>query len=412
MFTNSFPFGDGEAFLEEEIKEWGNRDDLLVTILPILKNTGNARIVPENVNVDLNLCNKLKIYENRVFFLFPIIFKNPFFWREFFCFPTIIFQLKKLRNNIAVSVFSIVISNYLKKNYLSELQSKTTIFYSFWFYYASYGGALLKRNGFNFRLFTRAHGSDIFQNREDTAYYIPYRRFPIWKYFDKIFPVSKKGGEYLEENQKIPPDKMIVSYLGVNIPKYICEASSGKSLNIVSCSNIISLKRIQLIIKGIASYKKKHQDIQLSWFHIGDGPLMDEIAEFAMAQLNPLNIEYSMLGQLSNTEVLSFYDTNTIDCFVSTSASEGLPVTIMEALSFGIPVMATSVGGVAEAVNESVGVVLDKDFLFRDFEKGLNKMFDFKDHNRRKSINRWAKERFNAGDNYKRFISNMLDIVE
>ncbi len=408
LFTNSFPFGDGEAFLEEEMKEWSRSDDVMITILPILNITGKVRGVPKNVNVDTELCNKLKMYEKHVLFLFPIIFFNPFFWKELITFPSAFFRVKKIRKIIAVSVYSIVISNYLKKNYLSELIKKNTILYSFWFYYAAYGSALLKRKGFDFSLFTRAHGSDIFQNREDTAYYIPYRRFPIWKYFEKILPVSEKGAEYLEENQKIPREKISVSYLGVKIPKYICEATVGKSLNIVSCSNMISLKRIHLIVAGIASYGKKHKDISISWFHIGDGPAMHEISELAKSQLVPLNIEYKLLGQFSNPEVLDFYEHNKIDCFVTTSESEGLPVTIMEALTFGIPVMATDVGGITEAVDDNVGVILDKDFLLDDFVTGLNRMFEFKDENERKSISKWACEKFNAEMNYKRFIDTLL----
>lgn len=408
LFTNSFPFGSEEAFLEEEIKEWGSRDDVLITILPLLNYEGTLRTIPENVTVDVNLGGKLKTNEKWVLFSFPMIFINPFFWKEFFAFPNIFFQFKKLRKVIAVSIFSTVISNYLKKNYLSELNDKNTILYSYWFYYGAYGGALLKRRGFSFRLFTRAHGSDIFQNRKDTAFYIPYRRFPVWKYFEKIIPVSRMGEKYLEENQKIPKEKMIVSYLGVNIPKYICEASSGKSLNIVSCSSIISLKRIHLIITSLAFYTKSHADIKISWFHIGDGPLMPKISKIASTQFSPVNVDYNFLGQLSNSEVLDFYNNNKIDCFVTTSESEGLPVTIMEALSFGIPVIATSVGGITEAVNDNVGVVLDKNFSHKDFAIGLNKMFEFKEHNRRKGINRWAKERFDAETNYEKFISILL----
>lgn len=412
LFTNSFPFGTEEAFFEEEVKEWSKRDDVLITILPLLNNEGTPRKIPENVTVDMNLVSKLKTNEKWVLFFFPIIFINPFFWREFFAIPNIFFQFKKLRKIIAVSIFSFVISNYLKKNYLPEINNKNTILYSYWFYYGAYGGALLKRRGFNFCLFTRAHGSDIFQDRKDTAFYVPYRRFPVWKYFGKIFPVSTMGEKYLEENQRIPKDKMFVSYLGVKIPTSICEASYGKSLNIVSCSSIIPLKRIHLIIASIVYYKKSHPDIKISWSHIGDGPFMYKISNIASTKLSKLNVDYKFVGQLSNSEVLDFYNNNKVDCFVTTSESEGLPVTIMEALSFGIPVIATSVGGISEAVNKNVGVVLDRNFSPKDFADGLNKMFEFKDHKRRKDVAKWAKERFNARLNYKRFISDMLAIEE
>jgi len=408
LFTNSYPYGSGEAFLEEEMKVWGNSDEVRITILPVLYNLGEARDLPKNVDVDTSLCDKLKVYERHIAFLFPIVFSNSFFWKELMTFPSVFFKGEKIRKTIAASVFSIVISNYLKNNYLVELNNKDTILYSYWFYYASYGSALLKRKGFVFSLYTRAHRADIYQNRKETASYIPYRRFPIWKFFKQIYPVSKEGSNYLVENQKIPKEKLTVSYLGVNIPKIFSEPTIGNSLTIVSCSYMISLKRINLIINGIELYAKKNKDISISWFHIGDGPLMSELSELAKLQLLPLGVEYNFLGQFSNPEVLDFYEHNKIDCFVTTSESEGLPVTIMEALSFGIPVMATDVGGITEAVDDNVGVILHKDFLSEDFETGLNKMFDFKDKDKRKSISKWACEKFNAEVNYKRFIDTLL----
>jgi len=48
---------------------------------------------------------------------------------------------------------------------------------------------------------------------------------------------------------------------------------------------------------------------------------------------------------LPHNDVLNYYASNPVDVFINTSSSEGLPVSIMEAMSFGIPVIATNVGG-------------------------------------------------------------------
>ena len=47
---------------------------------------------------------------------------------------------------------------------------------------------------------------------------------------------------------------------------------------------------------------------------------------------------------------MQFYQHTPVDLFVNTSSSEGLPVSIMEAFSFGIPAVATNVGGTSEMV--------------------------------------------------------------
>jgi glycosyltransferase involved in cell wall biosynthesis len=68
------------------------------------------------------------------------------------------------------------------------------------------------------------------------------------------------------------------------------------------------------------------------------------------AQSLPAHIRWQFTGALSNQDVLRFYQENAVDLFINVSASEGLPVSIMEAMSFGIPVAATDVGGVGELV--------------------------------------------------------------
>jgi glycosyltransferase involved in cell wall biosynthesis len=52
---------------------------------------------------------------------------------------------------------------------------------------------------------------------------------------------------------------------------------------------------------------------------------------------------------------------NSVDLFLNVSTTEGVPVSIMEAFSAGIPVYATNVGGTSEIVNSGNGKLMDKD---------------------------------------------------
>jgi glycosyltransferase involved in cell wall biosynthesis len=58
---------------------------------------------------------------------------------------------------------------------------------------------------------------------------------------------------------------------------------------------------------------------------------------------------------------MQFYRETYVDVFVNTSSAEGIPVTIMEAQSFGIPVVAPEVGGVSEIVSERTGRLFNVD---------------------------------------------------
>jgi colanic acid/amylovoran biosynthesis glycosyltransferase len=62
-----------------------------------------------------------------------------------------------------------------------------------------------------------------------------------------------------------------------------------------------------------------------------------------------------MRYNVDHAQVIDYYTTNHIALFLSLSSREGLPVSLMEAISCGIPLLATTVGGVSEVVNENTG---------------------------------------------------------
>lgn len=408
VLTNSFPLGQSETFLEAETEVWAKNNEINLTFIPILDKSKSNRRIPDNWQVDSRLVTKLKFYEKYFFFIFPLIFINPFFWKEITQFPQVIFNPHKLRRLVAVSIFSHIISKFLIKHYGHILKKSNSLVYSYWFYYTAYGAALLKSKGFPFKLITRAHRMDVYQNREETHYYIPFRRFPVWDYFDMIYPVSKEGYDYLISNQNIPKEKLKVSYLGVAEQTHINNSTGHDTLHLISCSNLLPVKKINLLIDNLGMFGLKHPEIQIKWTHLGDGILWETLTSYAKEKLSSENIQHAFLGNIDNAQVLDYYKNNAVDCFVTTSASEGLPVSIMEALSFGIPVISTNVGGISEAVNDKVGYLLTQNFTYDDFEKGLLYIFSFKNRNKRKQISTWGNDQFGATRNYGNFIEDIL----
>lgn len=66
---------------------------------------------------------------------------------------------------------------------------------------------------------------------------------------------------------------------------------------------------------------------------------------------------------LSHDQVMNYYKEHHFDVFINMSTNEGVPVSIMEAASFGIPIIATNVGGTSEIVQPSVGMLLSSNLL-------------------------------------------------
>jgi len=115
-----------------------------------------------------------------------------------------------------------------------------------------------------------------------------------------------------------------------------------------------------------------------------------------------------------NAQIMEFYNTNNVDLLINTSSSEGIPVSIMEAQSFGIPVIATDTGGTAEIITKETGILLPVDFdiagLARKIEYLLNLDLSEKARMKREIYDNWHTN-FNAFTNFEKFIGDLDKIV-
>jgi glycosyltransferase involved in cell wall biosynthesis len=98
--------------------------------------------------------------------------------------------------------------------------------------------------------------------------------------------------------------------------------------------------------------------------------------------------------------------------FLNTSSSEGLPVSMMEAISNGIPIVATNVGGVSEIVNDVTGFLIPKDFDYHMFENALKFVFEniSKSEVRREKIRCFWRENYCAEKNYNSFVNELNNL--
>ena len=178
------------------------------------------------------------------------------------------------------------------------------------------------------------------------------------KLIDKMFFISNHGKKYYSYTHQININKLILSRLGVPNPGFITSPSRDGNIRIVSCSYIVPVKRVQLIFEGLRYLSKIVPDKTIYWSHFGDGPLMAEITK--LIKDSPINLKPNLFGYQENSKVLEYYRNHAIDLFINTSESEGIPMSIMEAQSCGIPVIAPEVGGLPEIINDENGYLLSK----------------------------------------------------
>ena len=108
------------------------------------------------------------------------------------------------------------------------------------------------------------------------------------------------------------------------------------------------------LIKAFSLFHEKHQNSEL-WF-IGDGPEKQAIE----TQVEAVHLASAIKFFGSQSDIYGYL--HDADVFTLPSNFEGLPMTIIEAMGTGLPIVATSVGGIPDMLkNESEAILVEND---------------------------------------------------
>ena len=340
LFTNEFPYGSGEAYLETEISYYKNFEKVLIFALQLRKShMSTLRQMPENITV-IPVPFNIPAYLLYAF----VALTDKKLWSEL----ALLWKTKRLSFRAIVQLLIYVSRSHYESDYIAKqvkknnISLKNSVFYSYRFGYQPYVACLLRKKlKLTSEIVARAHRYDLYEDKKASGY-IPMRPY-LLNSLKKCFPCSEHGTNYLKECWPQYADKIETRYLGTK-DCGVASAKRGDVFRIVSCSNVVPIKRLWLIIDALANIT----DIPIQWTHYGDGVELDTMKE--KATLLPKNIEVIWRGNVSNKTVLKDYSMLGYHLFLNTSSSEGLPVSIMEACSFGIPCVATDVGGTKEIV--------------------------------------------------------------
>lgn len=347
LLTTSFPYGEGEVFINNELKYLPHNSEMF--ILP-MNNRGGKQTYKTPAN-----CSVIHTQDYHVllkYFRHLLKMQNlKLFIRE-----TGMLVRKHKMHKITLGR---AVTHYMRAvktavHIMEVIEQKAAgcpvVLYSYWASVSALSFVFLDCH--NIFKVSRLHGIDLYEERHDFSY-IPYRE-QLFRKLDAICPVSENGKKYLCGRYKdFPVSKCYVSRLGTQ-DGGINPWARADVITIVSCSNIIPVKRVGLIadaLMGITTLK-------INWVHFGDGIMLEQVKK-SLHCAKADRLRYRFMGNVKNKEIYKFYQRNSVDLFVNVSESEGIPVSIMEALSFGIPVAATNAGGTNEAVNDKNGWLLD-----------------------------------------------------
>lgn len=170
---------------------------------------------------------------------------------------------------------------------------------------------------------------------------------------------SQMVAEFVSETEHIPRNRFTVIYNGVDlkaIEKYKREYAGERDairaeLGIkpgefvfLNVSRMVKQKRQELAVEGFRLFSQKHSGYRLLF--VGDGPRMSAVKEKARS----CGLESQIILAGESTDVHRFYAI--ADALLLTSQREGFCIAGMEGLAFGLPLVATKVGGVVEYLRD------------------------------------------------------------
>lgn len=410
IIMQNYPYGYGEkSFIEPELKRLSEADKFDITIISTAqKGSELTSSVDKNIRV--------------VHIPSTSIFKRPFLSMKYgiqYFFSKDVkterLELKKEGITFGRLLYSVIFFIWASTFYhdlrKEKLDLDHTIIYTYWCHVQTLAIAMHKNDWKNIRLVSRIHGFDLYDERA------PYGRCPFKKIvddkLDKLFFIAETGLEYyLDSINTEFNEKYILSRMGTECRESYEEIRAQQRkigmFVLVSCSNIIALKRVEIIIQALSLI----DEIRIKWIHFGDGDERKETERKASELLDTkANIQYDFRGQSSNSEILSFYKECFVGCFITTSQSEGCPVSIQEAMSFGIPIIATGVGEIPRMV-EGNGILLSENPSPEEVACAIKQVGDvsIEEMNRMREKSRFLWEQhFDADKNYKLFVERLVN---
>ncbi len=409
LITNTYPYGQQETFVHNEMSSLKEAFDHIL-LLPVYGHPTNSNDRVKKITIEIipGECGDV----GRVQQLLSIRSRSICEGLRQLTQPRTAARLSAIAYFEAIRQQSETAQKRIAER-VRDLRPSRIVIYSYWFYTHALVAVDLKKHLVGFCPYvicvSRAHGFDLYDERSSSGY-LPYRSYLLAS-LNHVFCCSRQGTDYLRIRHPEAADKISTAYLGVpdcwsgNIHK------RQTPFHIVTCSRSVPVKRLDLWIKTLATIC----DIPIRWTHLGDGEEQAKLKATA-SELLPKNIQVDFRGSVPNNEIQDIYNTGKINLIVNTSSSEGLPVSLMEAFSCGIPALAPNVGGIPEIIDDGKnGFLFDEESSPETIAEKVRSIVDMDEVSyialcqaaRQKYV-----ECFNDKKNYKMFFEKLLYLAE
>lgn len=401
LMTHGFPFDNSEAsFIGPELEHLYNYFEIPF-IFSLLQHDQVNEI--NNSNEISNDTEVVIVRDNKKYAL-PFAVKVKFYFQIFT--PWFFgFIIKALKHKIGIDNAKIQISQFLKYLHLATLiheKNKTVkagLLYSYWFGHWNVAAGIYKElYSPKIKIVSRAHRYEIDINTYVFPFF-PFRKFQM-KQTDLVCFISSTWRDFIKNKFPKQGHKLVLNRLGARVNKMSPVVINDNSYHILTISGNSSVKRMELQLNAL-----KLLDLPITWHHFG-GKLEDALIP---QELTNSKVKYMNYGFKQSKILQDWLANNFVHFLINTSISEGIPVSMMECLACGIPIIGTNVGGVSELINEKTGVLISADITAEEFAVTLkNELLNYQfDLEGRKNIIQFFEENYSATRNYNDFCTSI-----
>ena len=224
-----------------------------------------------------------------------------------------------------------------------------------------------KLKGVKTRVYTLHNEANLFYGENIIMKFIFRSAFTCFNF--KAVAISKTIKESLINYLHIDDIEVINNGVDTNVFRPV-EKEDSSTIKIISVGSLYWIKNQEMMIKAVSKIYENNKNIDLTL--LGDGEDRDKL-EKMVSELKASSYIH-ILGRKQN--VADYLQAS--DIYISVSKTEGLPLSIAEAMASGLPIVATKAGGVVDLVKDNEnGYLVNIDDLDR-FTDRLNCLIENK----------------------------------
>jgi glycosyltransferase involved in cell wall biosynthesis len=164
--------------------------------------------------------------------------------------------------------------------------------------------------------------------------------------FDRVVAVSHDIRRRLTREFRLPPERVHVIHNGLTMPDAsgppVGDLRRRHGLHVGSVGRLVPVKDYGLFLDTAARIRARQRGVRFSI--LGEGPLRGDLFRRSI-QLGLADC-FQILPPLADP--FPYY--RTLDVYLNTSRHEGIPMSLLEAMACGVPVVAPEVGGIPEMI--------------------------------------------------------------